>query len=252
MKKNVRLEKYFKGLKFDPLAHKYHYQGAQLPSVSSLISSFKPYFDTHEQAELTAYAQGITKEEVLAEWKLAADIACSRGDDIHNFGEFYVAQKWGLKTDAIPSDNYWPEYEAIKSFWDNLPDNIEPAALELRMFSATYGYAGTADIIVRNKESGAYIIMDYKTNKSLTKCMPGAVLLPPFEHLSDCALNHYSIQLGYYQMLLQEKVPVENRYIIHLIGEEYNLYEVQDLTHTLIEDYNQSMEDMFGGEEDDY
>jgi len=119
----------------------------------------------------------------------------------------------------------------IKTFYGEI------AALELRMYHEEFSYAGTADIILRNTETGNYVIADYKTNKDLFKNYKGKTMKMPFEQMLDCPMSKYEIQLSYYQMMLEAQgVTVEDRWIIHVdLEDTYKIYKTPDHTSTLIE-----------------
>jgi hypothetical protein len=51
--------------------HTYHYDGRQLPSVTSLVNRLKPPFDSEYWAQRKAEERGIEKAAILAEWDAA-------------------------------------------------------------------------------------------------------------------------------------------------------------------------------------
>jgi hypothetical protein len=60
-------------------------------------------------------------------------------------------------------------------------------------------------------------------------------MLPPFQHLLDCPLNHYQIQLSFYQLLLEQLgIHVKERKVIYLTLEgEYIMWDTDDYTTQL-------------------
>lgn len=230
----VNLKEAFKDLEFEPIQHLYSVGGQILPSVSGLVSSFYYPFDSKYHSERLAFAEGCEPEELLARWKLIADAGCLRGSDIHNYAERWTADKYGLITDAMLSDTYYHEYVAVHKLWRDMPPHISIVALEMRMYSKDYGYAGTADVILYDSISKTYIILDYKTNKQLFDTY-GNKMIAPFTHLEETAFNKYQLQLSFYQILLEAVgAVVSRRMIVHLVGEEYYIYDTEDYTKELI------------------
>ena len=86
----------------------------------------------------------------------------------------------------------------------------------------------------------SYIIADYKTNKDLLKNYKGKTMIGPFSHLLDNPLNHYVIQLSYYQLLLEQVgVKVSKRVIIWLgLDGNYQLFNTEDVTDILKQQLN--------------
>ncbi len=218
----------FKDLSFKDESHKYFVKGSSLKySVSSLISNFYRHFDPNSVAPFSAAKAGITTEEMLNQWAKINQESRDRGHRVHNFGELYQFNR-NLKPSC-------PQEEAIVKFWKELPEHIIPVAAELRMYHFEKLYAGTADIILFDTKNQTYIIADYKTNKDLFKNYKGQTMLKPFENLLDNPLNHYVIQLSYYQILLEQVgVKVSERVIIWLgLDGNYSLYKTEDVTNIL-------------------
>jgi len=230
---------YFKELEFVAEEHKYQLGGRVLNSVSSVIKRYTAPFDADKIAGFVAAKRGITKEEVLAEWEAKKIAACDRGNEAHAFAETITTtthqydSEFGL-THTIPVSNGLQQ--AILKFWDNIPDHIEPAFHELKMFSEELGIAGTADLVLYNNKTGKFIICDYKTNEDLFKNYRKKKLLKPFNDLLDMPYSKYELQLSMYQILFEQcGFEVESRRIIWLQDDgTYKTYKTQDLTHRLL------------------
>lgn len=221
----------FKGLTFEEKEHKYFFEGNPLSlSVSGKIKQFVEPFDSDTIAGFSARKQGVSKEEILASWKKAADEACEKGNKAHLFGEVYAFNREIRPQTQLDI--------AIMKFWGDLPPHIIPAFVELQMFHKTEFYAGTSDILLYNILSGKYIIADYKTNKDLFKNYKDKKLLGPFSNLLDTPYNKYQIQLSYYQKLFEQTgLEVSHRKIIWLqevngVG-EYKIYDTENYTQFL-------------------
>ena len=223
---------YFKNLNFNAELHSYEARGKPLTSVSKTIGKYVEKVDFDMIAGFVAKKRtretGIytTKEQILAEWEAKKNNSCSQGTAVHNFGENYT----GLQT---PTNGF---EQAIVSFWDNIPDHIEPFLFELKMYSEELGIAGTADILLYNNKTGKFILSDYKTNEDLFKNFKGKKLLPPFDNLLENAYNKYQLQLSMYQLLFEQcGFEVESRRIIWLKPDgTYINYKTEDLTQELL------------------
>jgi hypothetical protein len=223
-----KLEKPFSDLSFKEKEHKYFVGSTPIKqSVSALIGNFYEHFDVQAVAPFSARKLGITTEEVLKQWADINQESRDRGHRVHNFGELYQFNR-NLKPSC-------PQEEALVSFWQSVPEHIIPVAAELRMYHFKYLFAGTADIILFDTKTQTYIIADYKTNKDLFKNFKGKTMLAPFESLLDCPLNHYVVQLSYYQILLEQiGVKVSKRIIIWLgLDGKFTTIHTDDVTDIL-------------------
>lgn len=224
----TKLTKPFSNLTFEEKKHKYFVEGKPIKtSVSGLISEFYEHFNAQAVAPFSARKLGITTEEVLKQWADINQESRDRGHRVHNFGELYQFNR-----SLEPS---CPQEEAIVAFWKSLPEHIIPVAAELRMYHFKYLFAGTADIILFDTKTQTYIIADYKTNKDLFKNFKGKTMLAPFKALLDCPLNHYVVQLSYYQLLLEQiGVKVTKRVIIWLgLDGKFTCIDTDDVTSIL-------------------
>jgi hypothetical protein len=223
-----KLTQPFSNLTFEEKKHKYFVEGKPIEtSVSGLISKYHEHFNAQAVAPFSARKLGITTEEVLKQWADINQESRDRGHRVHNFGELYQFNRT-LKPSC-------PQEEAIVKFWESLPEHIIPVAAELRMYHFKKLYAGTADIILFNTKTQTYIIADYKTNKDLYKNFKGKLMTGIFSHLLDSPLNHYVIQLSYYQILLEQVgIKVSKRVVIWLgLDSNFSLIETEDVTHLL-------------------
>jgi hypothetical protein len=224
----TKIQQPFNKLSFEEEKHKYYVDNQPIKtSVSGLISKFYEHFNAQQVAPYSAAKMGLTTEEVLAHWAAINQESIDRGHRVHAFGEVYQFNR-SLKPSC-------PQEEAIVKFWQDVPEHILPLAAELRMYHFKHLFAGTADIILFDTKTQTYIIADYKTNKDLFKNYMGKTMIGPFSHLLDNPLNHYVIQLSYYQLLLEQVgVKVSRRVIIWLgLDGNYQLFDTEDVTDIL-------------------
>lgn len=218
----------FRGLVLDEASHTYTLGDKKLKgSVSGLIKSFYLPFPEEEAVKRTMAKTGRSKEDILKEWKEINEESTDRGSRVHLFGERYPLNKT-----LVPS---CPQERAVKKFWDELPKHIILVGLEIKMYHKSYMFPGTMDLLLYDTINNHYIIADYKTNKDLHKNFQGQRMLPPFNHLLDCPLNHYQVQLSFYQILLEQLgIIVKERKVIYLTLEgEYVMWDTKDYTPQL-------------------
>jgi hypothetical protein len=223
-----KIKEPFNKLSFEEKRHKYYVEETPIKhSVSGLIGKFYESFDAEKIAPYSAAKAGVTTEEMLRQWAEINQESRDRGHRVHNFGELYQFDR-SLKPSCF-------QEKAIVKFWQDLPEHIIPVAAELRMYHFKYLFAGTADIILFDTKTQTYIIADYKTNKDLFKNFNNKTLLEPFSHLLDNPLNHYVIQLSFYQILLEQVgVKISKRIIIWLgLDGNYQLFNTEDVTEIL-------------------
>jgi|VirMetMinimDraft_7_1064189.scaffolds.fasta_scaffold32978_2 hypothetical protein len=221
---------FFKALTFNEARHIYHVGDHRVKeSVSKKLKVFVP------KADFEGIAISIDKRDKLPPgttahlWKLNSDVALAIGNRAHYFGELYAFNR-----DLIPPTGY---EEAVVKFWNDIPNHIVPVIMELKMYHKEYMFAGTGDILLYNMQTGKYIIGDYKTNKDLYKNFNGQKLKAPFDSLLDMPLNHYQLQLSYYQLLFEQTgFEVESRKVIWLKPSgEYEMFDTEDYTEILKE-----------------
>lgn len=220
------IKKKFSKLDFDKVAHSYKLKERGLSSVSSLIKEYCEPFDSDKISYFIAKKRGITQQEVIAEWDELKNIAITKGNKTHDFGESY---EHGVSQPETPH-----EY-ALCRFWSELPEELEHLLNELKMYSEEYLFAGTTDAIFLNTKTNKLVIVDYKTNKDLFKNYKKKLMLEPFGFLLDCPYNKYQLQLSFYQILLEEiGYEVESRIIVWLLPDgSYLTYNTEDLTELI-------------------
>lgn len=224
---------HFSNLHFEEERHIYTVDGSRLPSVSGLIKDYhKPF--PKDAATNVAKRDGLTETQVRTNWKEISDEACDRGHRVHTFGEHYPFDR-NLKPPAKPGTLEYEQQVAVMKFWDEMPPHLSPVIMELRMYHKVFRYAGTADIILFNNLTGKLLIADYKTNKDLYKNFMGQTLINGFEHLLDCPLNKYQLQLSFYQIMLEQTgFEIEDRVLVWLKNDaNYEMYKLENLTEQL-------------------
>jgi len=182
------IETYTNKLVFEEGPHKYYLDGVEYISVSEVTHKYKP-IDSEQMAENCVNKwkrdqdpsykyYGMSKEEILAQWKVKSDHACEFGTNVHAFGESMFYYMTGHPEEILPDCKTQfdengphpsnPQEEAIVKFWDDLPENFVPVLAETKVFNRNgTQYAGTFDILfyyVEYPESpkNGLVIFDYK------------------------------------------------------------------------------------------
>ena len=93
---------------------------------------------------------------------------------------------------------------------------------EVKIFSTELKIAGTIDLLAHDTKNNTFIIVDWKTSKSISKTSFGGKMgtHPITKHLMDCKFVHYSLQLSFYRYLLESyyDLKITNQLIAHLNG----------------------------------
>lgn len=258
----------FKNLEFIEEGHKYYLHNPDgtiidVPSVSSLIKEFEPYVDWDAKAANKALKEGVPVEVIKRKWKENALRGTNPGNIHHLYGEnlMKLIINPDNEIDATLKPQYEdgylipcaPKQEAIMKYWKDIMaiDEIYPLLPEVKMYMPTdnkFGikklYCGTADLTFAIKYKGEWsiILMDYKTNYTLTNSFArdtGQYMLPPFDDLIDESLSHYIFQLSAYSLMLMNLgYKVIDRKLIWLKNDgDYEKIQLPDITQRLIDIY---------------
>jgi len=220
---------------FDPVAHRYTYEGEPFISVTRFIQQFHKPFEQDYWSKKKAEQAGVPQDWILAEWKKLNDYANEVGTDTHQWIEDYFNQIWK------PLPNNLDVIHRINKFnkiYAKQLHKLEPLKFEVRVFSPKWKIAGMIDSLFVYR--GKIYILDWKTNKDFTddNHPKGTYekLLAPFQNHFKNHLNEYSIQLSLYSLILEEwGFQVGGAYIVH-IGpgdEDAELYKVVDMRDNL-------------------
>ena len=213
-------------------------------SVTSFIAKFKPKFDREGQAKKSSKNKrskwyGMTPKEILAAWDGETERAIKLGNFYHNQRE---ADMLDLKTIG----RHGVEVPIIKPIIDEQGTKIAPKQKleegvypEHLVYLKSVGLCGQADLV--EVVNGYINITDYKTNKEIkTKGFTNwegitNKMYKPVNHLDDCNLNHYNLQLSIYAYIIKKHNPrlkIGNLTIQHVkfkqVGEDANGYPINE------------------------
>lgn len=204
-------------------------------SVTTLIGKYKTLFDVEYWSEYKAlerlvqdfrkikyanpdnfmdicraYADPKVTQKVVKqirrEWDIKKIRAQRRGTAYHKKKEDELRNK------AVHKYNEVPHYKGTTNILDEADNAVFP---ELLVYNKEYQIAGQIDLAVK---TGKEIqLLDYKTNKAIKTNNPYQNMLPPIEHLEDCSLIHYYLQLNLYRFIIEEQgYNVTSMLILHV------------------------------------
>ena len=132
------------------------------------------------------------------------DHTCRYGTRCHEIAESVLQ---GLELPHSPESE--KEKAAFASIWDYCSKTILPNAetleCEKMVFAHSWGIAGTVDLLLQ-RPNGDFWILDWKTNKRIRReGFQGRTAKVPVEHLPDCEMTKYSLQLNLYERILRRE-----------------------------------------------
>ena len=188
------------------------------PSVSKVYKLFHDEFDGELIASRKARGDEKEKQRLLAEWKLAGDIAVNTGNRTHFYLEKEAVGLFGMNKELrepvfeCSTEEMLRSDAMIRAGSDYLRVMQKRGAVligtEMVLGDPDLGYVGQPDKMwlmeTRDRSGIGLVVTDWKTNKpekflanQFTKRMKY-----PFNHMDDTALGHYSLQLPLYARLL--------------------------------------------------
>lgn len=201
--------------KFEPLKHRYTYNGKTYTSVTTFLKNFHVEFDTEYWSKKKSFDLGVPQEWLKEEWQQKNDYANVVGSATHDWIENYFNKIWQpLPTNIDVIDRI----NKFNKIYSTHLHKLDPVKFELRVFSKKYPIAGTIDSIFLYK--GKLFIVDWKTNGDFRHDdhPKGKYqkLLKPFDDFYQNHLNEYSIQVSFYSLILEEwGFDVRGAYLVH-------------------------------------
>jgi CRISPR/Cas system-associated exonuclease Cas4 (RecB family) len=204
----IELLKINQEIVFDEPNHKYFdKKGRELDAVSNVIGFYKEEFDPHGHiTRAVAKRDGITTQQVRANWKKIAEDACIRGTNFHAQVEHYINTKEILDADYKDVVEQFSKIEFKGKLYS-----------EIRLADTENKICGTADLI-EDLGNNVVNLGDFKTNKKLAyKSRYGTKLMFPFNKYDECEFNIYTFQLNIYAFILKQNgYKVNNMTILYI------------------------------------
>jgi len=190
-------------------------------SVTQIIGEYFEPFDKFAVANklVTTYPKymGMNVDELIVQWDATAD----QGTKVHKEIEIYInAGKPSTEIKAAKG------IEWIRPYQDNPDKDIYS---EVIIYNKTLKIAGSIDIVIYDKSSNSYEIIDWKTSKEIeTTSFKGKTGTHSItSHLIDCRFVHYSLQLSFYRYIMEKYygLNIDNHSIAHLNEEQCAIYK---------------------------
>lgn len=232
-------------------------------SMTQLIHKHSNPFDAERIAPFSAKKLGMSTQAVLDMWAFENKLSTTKGTYIHK----YMEEKWlgheGYHypvQDVIDIFGYdvladkWDKLTAIgDKFYNDYKDKIRPIGLELVIGDEDYSLCGSIDFLAQDLETGAIIILDYKSNKEIktSNTYDQYMLGDSLSHLDDINYIHYSLQLNGYQHIVEKntKLKLNNTHYLVWINEkndDYVIYTTKDLKAEAIQMMVEGAQDLYG------
>ena len=230
----------FKHINFTSEEHRYTINGQTAQSVTSLIGKFVKPFERDYWAQVKAEQLGVSALELIEQWEHKAKLSQTKGSIVHAYlesclcgSEFEYPEASILSMfghDPI-QDHFSHIIPLIKQFLVDIDTKMLPIASEFIVGDAKYLVGGTIDQIFYNKKSAKLEIWDWKTNKEI-KLHSRYAHLKPLEHIPDTELDHYSLQLALYKLIVERNTGLElgNSYLVWFneTQPKYQVFKTRD------------------------
>ena len=217
-------------------------------SVTEIVGEFFEPFDQIAVAEKLVASHPkyrmMSVEDLISMWDEKRDFGtkihneietCLNDSDYPDKIDFY---QYDVKTRYALD---WLRQHDLKYDLDIYP--------EVKVFSSEVNIAGSIDVLLYNKNTDSYTIVDWKTSRKIDtkgfKNKKGTHSIT--KELQDCNFVHYSFQLSFYRYLLEEYygLKISNQIIAHIsdkgcVGLQGNYYkhEVVDMIEHHLDSLN--------------
>ena len=183
----------------------------EFTSVTTFVSQFFEPFNAEKIASRLAGTlnyQNMTKDDILKQWKDAAN----HGTVVHEEIENYILNKTQVHEPKSLQGLHWLKKYKLKSNFLIYP--------EVMIYSEELKISGTIDLLLYDKNSNKYIIMDWKTSKkiSMQSFRNKMGVHNVSSNIPDSKFNHYALQLSLYRYILETyyNLNICEHLIIHL------------------------------------
>lgn len=197
---------------YDDATHTYRLKNKIYRSATTIVSQFHVLFDTEERSQYMADRYGQTPEYWKKEWRHENKQSLTRGNGIHNEQEDFLYNR-GFTSVTGPRIHrvYNLKEQEKRDRSINISSLADGCYPELKLWRHDWRIAGRADKPTIETIHGIRYahVEDYKTNKILRTegysdtRHPERMMLGPIDHLPDCEMIHYTLQLSIYQYILE-------------------------------------------------
>lgn len=173
-------------LQFEPKGHKYTYDGVKVDSVTTIVDVIAKPALVPWSAKIAAgrFAKELERVSARNEYITAEDIESMR---VAAATSFATDGKEGARLgtlvhrsieEKIVNGSETPAkamgyVRAFDAWYRKEFEDYEVVAIEHRLYNPDFQYAGTADMVLRNRTTQTIKIADWKTSKRTDKCPSG-------------------------------------------------------------------------------
>ena len=210
-------------IKLEESTHKYileGYEEIEFTSVTTCISDFFEKFNkevvAHKLVTNVPKYKGRAVDDLIKEWEETANF----GTAVHKEIEDYINLNKRPTINRSQLGINWLNKYLQKSKFEIFSEVI--------VYCKTLKIAGTIDLLVFDKTSNRYSILDWKTSKEIKtdsyKMKTGSKI--ETKDLLDCKFNHYALQLSLYRYILEKNynLILDDQLIVHLKNDTVNSY----------------------------
>lgn len=208
-------------LTFDSINHTYiDNRNKQYTSITTYIADHFEKFDADLIATRCAIKRNVSKESLLLEWKEKGDKAAHQGTLVHDclYNKFN-----NIAIDFSSNPIIRPYEKQINLIYETISKQLDIVFIEKIVFDPVQLLAGTCDSVFLTKNKDKYVVIDWKTSKTIDKHNNFKKFgYGIYKKLPDCNYVHYSIQLNLYSKLLKEQgyleldIPIVKK-IVHIL-----------------------------------
>lgn len=196
----------FEDFKYIDENHSYWLGDERLVSVTQYLSKFKQPFDTERWSKHSAQKEGVSQQTILERWDAKSKLSLEKGTIVHNAAEAII------KGEEIDISGLPNEAHAAKKLWDYLKDKHKAKTLKTEWIVGDKQamIAGRIDALIQLEYQGEMVtsLLDWKTG-TIKLHNKYEKMKTPFNQLEDCSLNHYSIQLSLYRLILERNLGIK-------------------------------------------
>ena len=142
----------------------------------------------------------MTTEQIKSKWEADGNEAANEGTWMHLQIELWLNRD-GCHSETVEMSTFFK----YTSEW-LLPMGVKCFRTEWEIFSEIENLAGSVDF-VGIKENGHLMLADWKRTKELERGSVntyGRFLHPPLDHIPDCKVNKYKLQLNLYKYIIEK------------------------------------------------
>ena len=196
----------FSDITFHENVHQYFIGSDQCNSVTSIINTYKKDFEAEKMAFFYGRKHNMSQDDVLEMWDKQKTEAADTGTHVHKYLEMAISCKRYEDAHLIPDEMMRPS----ENFMSMIKGKLIPVKSEVVIGYKPKLICGMLDQLFYNVKADELQIWDYKTNKKFrTKSEYKNKMINGLEHLEECEMNTYSLQLGIYKKIIEKSTSIK-------------------------------------------